>query len=190
MKKILFLSAFFCASFSYGQEKLVQDLDGDKIMDTVFLDSESSVIIAKLSTSGFKELKSKALELLGDQNSIRKTKNGFELSTGFMRGGNACQFRYDVATKKIQLIGMSCYEFGNAANDGSGEGSVNLLTNTYIGEWNSFDEKKQMLVKLPKIKQKMTLGKIYLEKFDNKIVDDFLTKSAELYEKQKSVSLK
>lgn len=190
MKKVIVLFSLFSATYSYGQEKLAQDFDGDKIADTVFLSAEDPRIICKLSTMAFKEIKSKELELLSDQNGVRKTKNGFELYSSFMRAGNACQFRFDVQTKKMQLIGMSCYEFGNAANDGSGEGSVNLLTNTYIGEWSYYDEKKEMLVKLPKIKQKMIVGKIYLDTFDSKIMDDFLAKSSDWYSKQKSQSQK
>ena len=54
------------------------------------------------------------------------------------------------------------------------------------GEWNYYDEKKEKLIKLPKLKQQMPLGKIYLEAFEAKMVDDFLAKSADLYSKQKS----
>jgi len=190
MKKILFLFNLLCSIQLYAQEKLVADLDGDKIADTVFLDVNSSRIVCKLSSSGFKIIKSGELDLIGDQNSITKTKSGFELSVSFMRAGHACQFRYDATTKKIQLIGMSEYAFGNAANDGSGKGSVNLLTNMYIGEWNAYDEKKQKLVKLPIIKQKMVLGKIYLEKFESKAVEDFAVRSSVLYEEQKSLFVK
>lgn len=127
------------------------------------------------------------IEFLGDQNGIRETKSGFELWSGYMRAGHACQFRYNIASRKIQLIGMSEYSFGNAANDGSGKGSLNLLTNTYIGEWNYYDETRQKLVKLPTIRQKITLGQIYIESFGSKILDDFQARSSALYDKQKSL---
>lgn len=56
---------------------------------------------------------------------------------------------------------MSRYEFGNATNEGSGESSVNLLTEDYIGNWNYFDHlannEEGELAKIPTIKTKMKL---------------------------------
>ncbi|SDG50937.1 hypothetical protein SAMN05421827_107117 [Pedobacter terrae] len=56
-----------------------------------------------------------------------------------MRSGYACQFRYRKNEKRMRLIGMSEYAFGNATHDGSGEASINLLTGDYVGDWHYFD---------------------------------------------------
>ena len=186
MKIILLILAVFTGAVCGAQEKLVKDLDGDQKADTTFLDADSR-IVCKLSTAGFKPVASKILDLPGDQNGVRSTKSGFECYSSYMRGGSACQFRYDAAAKKIQLIGMSEYNFGNAANDGSGEGSVNLLTNMYVGNWNFFDDQKEKLIKMPTINEKMVLGKIYLDKFETVIYDNFSLRSGELYTKWKAV---
>lgn len=111
-----------------------------------------------------------------------------------MRTGYSAQFRFEKKEKRIRLIGMSRYEFGNAVNDGSGESSVNLLTGDYIGDWNYFDHfannEKGELIKIPTIKTKMVFRKIYLKDFTDEIPYDFTSKCAELYEKHKIVEMK
>ncbi len=82
---------------------------------------------------------------------------------------------------------MSRYEFGNAANDGSGKSSVNLLTGDYIGNWNYYDETKNKLVKIPTIKTKMYFPKIYLEEFNDET--NYPEKCATLYYKYKKIML-
>ena len=62
-------------------------------------------------------------------------------------------------------MGMSVYSFGNASNDGSGEGKLNVLTSEYVGNWNYFDAKKKKLIKIPKIHSKITFDTMYLEDF-------------------------
>lgn len=107
-----------------------------------------------------------------------------------MRAGYKNQFRYNKKTKKIQLIGMSRFEFGNAANDGSGESSVNLLTNDYIGNWNVYDHlannENGELIKLPTIKTKMKFGIINLEDFGEETYFNFSEKCSTLYYKEKN----
>jgi hypothetical protein len=80
---------------------------------------------------------------------------------------------------------MSRYALGNAANDGSGESSVNLLTGDYIGEWNYFDplanKKRGALIKLPAIKTKMSDNKIFLEDFSDAIYYSYADKCSELF---------
>lgn len=185
-----FISSFLLLIISLvnAQEKLISDIDFDGINDTIYLDENESVIVAKLSTQKFKKIKSHPLEIT-PQSFIKKTKNGFEFQNHWMRAGYANQFRYEKKEKRIRLIGMSRYEFGNAANDGSGESSINLLTNDYIGEWNYFDhlanDENGELVKIPTIKTKMQFGKIYLEEFSDASYFEFAEKCSELYYKHK-----
>lgn len=186
MKKVLLLLVLFCFHLvSFGQKQLVKDLDGDAKMDTVSINTESSKIICRLSTQKFKKTESKAVDVLNEESGIAATKNGFSFSNNWMRAGYSVAFRYDKMARKMQVIGMNRYEFGNATNDGSGESSVNLLTNDYIGNWNYWDEEKEELVKLPTIKTKMNLGKVYLEGFNDEVYFTYADKCAELYGKQK-----
>jgi hypothetical protein len=90
----------------------------------------------------------------------------------------------------IPLIGMNLYEFGNAANDGSGESSVNLLTDDYIGNWHYYDHEKDKLIAIPPIKTKMHFEKIYLESFSSDTYFDYATRCAELYHKYKEIDIK
>ncbi len=185
-----FLTILFCLlqCCAYANELLVKDLDNDKIKDTVRYKQSTGNIICRLSTLRFVPIQSKAMDA-GDNAGVESTKSGFEFYVNWMRAGYKNQFRYDVKTKKVQLIGMSRYEFGNAVNDGSGESSVNLLTNDYIGNWNYYDVEKDTLVSIPSIKQKMAFGKIYLENFSDETYYGFAEKCAALFEQGKSLAI-
>jgi hypothetical protein len=134
----------------------------------------------------YKPVVSKPIEILNETSGIAKTKNGFEFFNSWMRAGYKNQFRYNSKTKKIQLIGMSRYEFGNAVQDGSGESSVNLLTGDYIGNWNYFDIATDRLVKIPTIRKKMKFKPIILEDFSDDTYFNYAEKCAELYSRQKT----
>lgn len=186
MKAISYLFLFiFCPSAAWSQDQLVKDLDHDTVNDTVYLDRQATQIVCRLSTQPFKKIQSKNMDMVNETAGVRPTKNGFEFYNNWMRAGYGSQFRYDVKTKKLQLIGMSRYEFGNATNDGSGESSVNLLTHDYLGNWNYFDPQKEKLVKIPTIKAKMVLGKIFLDTFSDKTYFTYAEKCAALYEKNR-----
>ncbi len=176
---------FLTLNSAFCQEKLVKDIDFDKVMDTVYLDANTSELICRLSGLGFKKIKSDPMETAGDNYQIKSTKNGFEYQCNWMRAGFAAQFRYDKVAKKVQLIGMSRYEFGNASNDGSGESSINLLTTDYIGNWNYFDQDKMKLVKIPAIKSKMPMKTVFLEDFSEGTYTQYADRCAELYNKNK-----
>jgi len=183
MKTSLLLLFTFFQLITYGQGKLLKDLDNDRIMDSVYIDSIRSTIVCRLSTQDFKRIESKPIEILNETSGIRDAKDGFYFYNNWMRAGYSNQFRYDAKTKKIWLIGMSRYEFGNVTNDGSGESSVNLLTNRYIGDWNYYDPGKEELISIPTIKAKMILEKTDLESFSENIYFTYAEKCSELYYK-------
>lgn len=182
--KLLIVTLFICTGgLLFGQEKLAKDLDGDKKTDSLYF--RENRIVCVLSSKKYKKTFSKEIETL-DGYAFKSTKSGFEFGFHAMRAGYAGQFRYDAKSGKIQLIGMSRYEFGNAANDGSGESSVNLLTGDYIGNWNYYDMDQEKLVKMSPIKTKMTFAKTYLEAFNEGILQTFAEKCSALYYKEKS----
>ena len=167
----------------FAQNKLCKDIDFDEVIDTVFIDKEKSTIVCQLSSENFKRLESKPIEILKLQNAITDAKDGFYFTIDWMRSGFSNQFRYDKKTKKIRLIGMSSYQFGNAVNDGSGESSVNLLTGDYIGNWSYYDYQKDTLIKIPTIRTKMYFNKIYLEDFSDETYFDYAERCSKLYYK-------
>ena len=183
MKTSLLLLFTFFQIMTYGQGKLLKDLDNDHVMDSVYVDSIKSTIVCRLSSQNFKRIESKPIEILNETSGIRDAKDGFYFYNDWMRAGYSNQFRYDANTKKIWLIGMSRYEFGNVTNDGSGESSVNLLTNRYVGDWNYYDPEKEELISIPTIKAKMVLEKTDLESFSENIYFTYAEKCAELYYK-------
>lgn len=184
-KKYIILPLLLVQLMVFGQNKLVKDIDHDGVKDTVYVDLETSRIVAKLSTQSFEAIRSHPIGILNEASGITETKNGFEFFNDWMRAGYKNQFRYDPKAKKIQLIGMSRYEFGNAANDGSGNSSVNLLTGDYIGDWNYFDNEKELLIKIPTIKTKMKFNRIYLEDFSEETYFDYADRCSDLYYEHK-----
>lgn len=182
---LLLLVAFFQSARAQEATPLLWDLDRDRVMDTIYFDAARRVIVCRLSTKGFQEIMSQPIELGTPQAKIRAWRGGFEFADHFMRAGYTAQFRYEPKIKEIRLIGLTRYELGNAANDGSGEDSYNLLTNDYIGEWHYFDHEKNKLIRLPAIKTKMRFPKTYLQDFSDGTYFDYAGKSAELYQKAK-----
>lgn len=181
-KKLLFLLTFPTLFFS--QEKiLIADFDGDNIADKVYLDSKIGAVVYQLSSQKFKKVSSDQFEDSGEI-FFDKAKNGFRVSLNQMRASNAYQFRFEKETGKMRLIGMERYEFGPANNDGSGESSVNLLTNNYIGEWNYFDNEKTELIKIPTIKKKMVFPKTYFDKLGN-VFSTYIDKDVAYYMSEK-----
>ena len=83
-----------------SQNKLTKDLDGDTVLDTIYIDYNTSKIVCKLSSTNFKKIESKEIEMLADTSSIREAKNGFIFSTDWMRAGYENQFRYNKKTIK------------------------------------------------------------------------------------------
>ncbi|MDE5421447.1 hypothetical protein L3073_04430 [Ancylomarina sp. DW003] len=171
-----FMLLFCVYTNLYGQKELKKDFDFDGITDTVYLDEEESKIVCLLSTKNFTKEESKFIDMLNEYSSIKDAKDGFYFNNDWMRSGYSNQFRYDKNQKKMQLIGMSRYDFGNWQHDGNGESSVNLLTDDYIGNWSYYDNIKDTLIKIPTIRTKMHFDKIYLENFDDEIYFSFGTK--------------
>jgi hypothetical protein len=185
MKAIFLFTVLLLSLNLYGQD-VIKDLDKDGKQDTVTYDPSEGVIICKLSSKNFKPVYSKT-GLSDEINSgVQATKSGFEFFVNHMRAGGKSQFRYEPKEKKIRLIGMSRYEFGPANNNGSGESSVNLLTNKYIGLWNYYDENKEKLIAMPAIKVNMLFPKIYLENYDGSSDGEFMEKCSALYYEQKN----
>lgn len=188
MNKIFLLILLFLSIKVLGQNYLIQDIDGDKLKDTLY--NSSDLIIHKLSTKHFKPISIDLIETYGGSFKITKTRNGFQHEINYRKAGVKVLFRHNSNSKKIELIGMSRYEYGNASNDGSGESSINILTNDYIGNWKYFDSETNELVDLPTIKTKMILPKISLSEFNEMYLDSYVNKCSELYQKYKTEHLR
>lgn len=183
----MLVSFLLVYSFSFAQDKLVKDLDGDTVKDTVLLDQNSSEIVCKLSSNKFREMRSKPINTLNAVSGFEATKNGFQFTNDWMRVGYKNQFRYNKKTKKMQLIGMSQYLLGNAALGGSGEVSVNLLNGDFLGNLNYFDplaNNEQGELVPVKVKGKMRFPEINLEDFEQEIYFDFDDRSNGFYESE------
>ncbi|WP_108868081.1 M949_RS01915 family surface polysaccharide biosynthesis protein [Aquimarina aquimarini] len=174
---------------TYSQNYITKDLDKDEIKDSIYINPQNSSIVCKLSTQKYIPIASKRIESIADNSYISETKNGFQYNMNWMRAGYKAQFRFNPTTKNINLIGMSRYEFGDVANDGSGESSVNLLTNKYIGNWKYFDLEKDSLIHIPTIYTKMKLPKTNLKTFSENSFYIYSDKCSTLYHKYKKQTI-
>ncbi|RZL51261.1 MAG: hypothetical protein EOP00_00140 [Pedobacter sp.] len=193
MKKylILLVTIFMCHS-AFSQNALVKDIDFDGIKDTVFFEETTAVIICRLSTQKFKVIKSKSISNeYASSYGVRNSKSGFEFFIAYNRYGAVSQFSYEKGSKKIRLIGMKHQESGLTAFDANGKASVNLLVGNYIGNWAYNDIKQENYqIEIPTIKEKMLFKKTYLNDFNERIYDDFLSKSSALFVKYKDAAVK
>ncbi|MEO5911321.1 MAG: hypothetical protein ABIP95_10560 [Pelobium sp.] len=179
----------------YAQEfntndTLKLDLDFDQKTDTVVFDRVKAIISCKLSTQNFKKVQSQELGFEEPQSHIRVSAGGFTYSVPWMRAGYHADFAYNKIDKKVQLVAMDRYEFGPANNDGSGESSIDLLTNEYLGDWNYYDLKHEELVKIPTIKRKMIFPKTYLNNFGDEIPYEYSAKCADIFNQEKAKLIK
>lgn len=169
-----------------ANDTLKFDLDFDHKTDTVIFDLVKAIIICKLSTQNFTSVQSQELAFEEPQSHIRESAGGFTYSVPWMRAGYHADFAYNKIDKKVQLVAMDRYEFGPANNDGSGESSIDLLTNDYVGDWNYYDLVNEELVKIPTIKRKMIFPKTYLNNFDDTIPYDYSAKCADIFNQEKT----
>lgn len=176
--------------FGQSLRKIVKDLDGDLVKDTVYIDSDLDKIFCALSTNKFKKIGSRKIEILNFGNTLVRTKNGFEFWNDYGSSGFINEFRYNPRTKKIQLIKItrtaydfSYTEYGDKVRDGSGKSSINLVTNKYTG--NFYDLFNGKLVKLPPIYAEMIIPQTNLETFSDAVYFDYEKRCRALYEKNK-----
>ncbi|GHN00981.1 hypothetical protein WSM22_24700 [Cytophagales bacterium WSM2-2] len=172
---------FACISITvigHTQSRLLTDFDGDLKPDTTFIDTLQSKIVCALSSQGFKRIESKALGQASSRTGLILTKRGFQLYTNQGRTGWSAEFKYQRRFKKIRLIGMARYELVNGQL-GGGNSSINLLVNEYVGSWTIYDYQKKNLVKMPTVRLKMTMSKVFLDTFGYDVYYGYAKKCAE-----------
>lgn len=173
MKKLVgVLLVLVCAVRVFGQDALPQkvsfDFDGDKKADVFQI--KSGHLSYTLSSQKGKETQSQGVSY-SDRTWLELSKNVVVYQCAFNRGQNTFKFRYDPKLKQFKLIGYDNEQFGNAANDGSGRSSYNLLTGDYVANWNYFDNEKEVLVARPEVRKKLPLKTYLLKDFGEAMID-------------------
>lgn len=152
-----------------GTDNIVKfDFDKDGIQDLFYvMESENSTVFRASLRNGQVLLDSKSDGSIGCCSAVSIKGNVVTCATKGMRGFTYYRWRYDGTLKNFRLIGYDTESFGNAANDGSGKSSLNLLTGAYQNAFNYVDEKKDKLVAAPKAHAMVKAPIILLTNFDN-----------------------
>lgn len=145
------------------------DLDGDGQIDIFCaVQSDGQLKLFASLQSGCKTIMSQDV---GDGTCCGSVsaKNGVvRVSSTGMRAFSYYKWRYNKVAGDFQLIGFDTESFGNAANDGSGTSSLNLLTGDYVDAFNSYNQRTQRLKALPKTRKKVRVTKrIFLKDWND-----------------------
>jgi len=163
---------------------IIADLDRDKRDDTFRICPQNSGICLayRLSSMDFSEMKSGTLESLGESSALKIRDGVVSLTNLFMRGSNVFKFRYDSKTGDFLVIGYDNTQMGNAAGDGSGSSSYNLLTGVYKAQWYYWDEERRKLEPRPAISEKLEITPYKLQDFGESLIEEFYQLDFRLYE--------
>jgi hypothetical protein len=174
MKTILSILFLFICINANAQTSVAIDFEGDGILDSakIMEAKDGYKLLITLSSLGNKKIVSKVF-MGGQENSLQVTKNVLRMHNQFMRGENAFVFRYDAKLKQVKIIGYDNTQYGNAANDGSGSSSYNLVTGVYVANWNHWNEKKNTLEAMPTVRKKLKAQNYFLVNFGDDMVDKF-----------------
>jgi hypothetical protein len=169
--------------FAQSQDKIYKDLDGDLKKDTIYFNNDKTRIICRLTSQNLIITQSQIIENVSEKAKIIATRTGFEFKNDWDRSGYAMQFQYNTKEKRIQLVAMSRYDYGNSNYGRSGQSNVNLLTNSYVGNWSYYIKNEPDLISIPPIKTKMIFDKTFLDTFSHSIYDDYAKRCTELSSK-------
>ncbi len=139
----------------------IADIDRDGIADTLFYDFLKDQLVCKLSTRNYDEFPIPDIEILCNTY-IDAEEGGFTYHLSCMRNFHYSYYSYDKKTGKFRWDMFSDEFLGNAANDGSGYESFNLVTGEFTGDMNYFDMDIGYLFHLPTVSHKYDVPPIYL----------------------------
>lgn len=192
MKQLVLLLSltFFCPLIAQSNRQIAKDFDGDKIKDTVYIDSDLDKLVCLLSSNNFKKIESLKIRSLNFGNTLVETKNGFQFWNDYGRSGWINEFEYNAKEKKMQLIkiyrtdyDIDRQKYGEAVKNGSGKSSIDLRTNRYVG--NFYDVHDGKLRQLPTIIKQLVFTDTFLYCFSDDINFEFENKCLKFYEKAK-----
>tara|TARA_R110000751_G_scaffold135_1_gene521 strand:+ start:13227 stop:13811 length:585 start_codon:yes stop_codon:yes gene_type:complete len=192
MKQLVVIIPFIVFNITLAQStrQITKDFDGDKKMDTVYIDSDLDKLICVLSSNNYKKIESLKIRSLNFGNTLVKTKNGFQFWNDYGRSGWINEFEYNNNVKKMQLIkiyrtdyDLNRHTYGDLVKNGSGKSSVDLKSNTYIGDF--YDVYNGKLRKLPTITKQLIFTDTFLYCFSDDINFEFEKKCLQFYEEAK-----
>lgn len=156
---------------SYISDYIFSTIDNDDITDSIYYHTPDSTIVFLLSSLNFQPLRLKYC--MENDNSIRSLtahKGGFAITTNHMRSWNSSTYTYEPDSKRFRFSGYYEENYGNAANDGSGTMSLDLIEGKFVGDWYYYDHEIDSLIGLPPVTVHVDNPPIYWEDDELSIV--------------------
>lgn len=142
-------------------EFAVADMDLDGITDSIRYNFQEEFLRFLLSSRKFEPMDI-PWPKIPCRCTIEAINGGFTYETLCMRAFANYSYLYDKEVGKFRWTGFSDEYLGNAANDGSGTQSFDLITGEYVADFKYFGMDLNYLFSLPTITEKYDVPPIYL----------------------------
>jgi len=142
-------------------ETAFADIDNDGRIDSLYYDYQEEMLLFFLSSQNVQPL-IVPFEIIPCYSYINVYNGGFTCINNCMRANNSESYIYDKKNGKFRWTGFSVDYYGNAANDGSGWESFDLMTGEYTASLSAFNYDLFYLFLIPEFTKKYEVLPIYL----------------------------
>ena len=141
------------------------DIDMDGVVDTLRYDINKPMFIFSLSAHNFVPYIIEYYDLRegGDRVTISAVEGGFDIFFHNMRSWSKESYIYDFEQKRFRLAHVWHENYGNAANDGSGTHSLDLLTGEFAASVSFYDYEIDRLIPYPEVNMYVENEPVYLD---------------------------
>ncbi len=168
---LLFMAYFANASAQNNNEKVLLDIDGDKVTDTIrsYKDTSGLQLQCTLSTQK-KQVKTPFLNYVSQDFYWNKLKNTFSITFQNNRSTDEYTFEYNRSTKQLQLITYKSENFGSASQEGAGNKVVDLKLGKIATSRLTLNAKTNKMITVKRNK-KIQLKPVFFESFNDASMD-------------------
>jgi hypothetical protein len=168
---LLFTACLGNALAQNNKEKLLLDIDGDKVTDTIssFRDSLGLQLQCHLSSQK-KRVKTPFLNFVSQDFYLTQIKNTFSITFQNNRSVDEYIFEFNRSTKQLQLIVYKSENFGSASQEGSGKKFIDLKLGKLSASRLTLNSKTNKMIPVKRNK-KIQIAPIYFENFNDGCIE-------------------
>lgn len=154
------LNAVFSTIDQDRSEYIVEDIDGDGVLDSLYYNFKDEAFKIKLSDRKYDVL---SMDYpIYSSFSIDVVGNMLYIYHWQMRYTENLLYRFDTLKYNYQLVYSSSESYGTATNDGAGTRNIDFMTGEYTADYYYFDNELDSLISLPTIDLAISLSPIYM----------------------------